>query len=359
MSNDSARAAVAPAAVTFEGITFRYGPNDPTPAVAAIDLEIEPGSLVVLVGPSGCGKSTLLRIVAGLLYPSQGRLLIDGVDMSATPPEERQVGWVPQSYALFEHLNVADNIAFGLRRRGISKEERATRIAAMLELCQIPELAQRPVSDLSGGQRQRVAIARALAVQPRVLLLDEPLAALDPQLRLSLRAKLDELLRESGVTTLFVTHDQSEALAIADRIAVLRAGRLEQYDRPERLWTRPANEFVATFVGGAHLLPARRLDSNAVEIAPGLVARIDAAYGHGRHNGESVVVALRATDLICHQDGLAVVVTAAEYTGGHYTITAETAHGATLSFFSAERLAHGARVTLGLRPEAKVAVVGE
>ncbi|MDW8234886.1 MAG: ABC transporter ATP-binding protein, partial [Roseiflexaceae bacterium] len=230
------------------------------PVVHDICLSVLPGEIVVLVGPSGCGKSTLLRLTAGLLFPTAGRLLMDETDTSAIPPDRRRVGWVPQSYALFEHLNVRDNIAFGLRMRRASRQEIARRVSDMLDLCRITELAQRRVSQLSGGQRQRVAIARALAVSPRVLLLDEPLAALDPQLRTAIRTDLQALLRASGVTTLFVTHDQAEALAVADRVAVLRAGRLEQFGTPQQLWRTPANAFVAEFFGGAVVLPARRLN---------------------------------------------------------------------------------------------------
>ena len=238
------------ASLQFEAMSYCY-PGGKHPAIHAVDLAVNPGELVVLVGPSGCGKSTLLKLVAGLIEPSQGQLRINGQEIVGTPPQQRGVGWVPQSYALFDHLTVADNIAFGLRMQQrpqrLPKAKQKARVHTLLALCHMGELAQRSVRDLSGGQRQRVAIARALAVQPKVLLLDEPLAALDPQLRSTLRTNLVNLLRESGATTLFVTHDQAEALAIADRIAVLRAGRLEQYGTPEQLWTRPANAFVAEF----------------------------------------------------------------------------------------------------------------
>jgi ABC-type Fe3+/spermidine/putrescine transport system ATPase subunit len=343
-----------PASLTFENITFSYQAAS-GPAITDINLAIKPGELVVLVGPSGCGKSTLLRLVAGLIQPDRGRLLLDGRDVLGLAPERRQVGWVPQSYALFEHLNVADNIAFGLRMQGVPKAERKVRVEEMLELCHIPELAHRSARELSGGQRQRVAIARALAIRPRVLLLDEPLAALDPQLRQTLRARVAELLRDSGVTTLFVTHDQSEALAIADRIAVLRAGQLEQYGAPEQLWNRPVNEFVAGFLSGAHLLQARRVGQDQVEIAPGLVARVDPA----RLNGEVATVALRPSDLQCISSGLATVVLGTEYVGGSYLVTGQIPGGPHLSFLSEQPLSPGATVTVGLRSGAEVAVVGK
>jgi ABC-type Fe3+/spermidine/putrescine transport system ATPase subunit len=345
-----------PASVVFEGLTFTY-PGAEASAVSDIHLTVEPGELVVLVGPSGCGKSTLLRIAAGLLQPDQGRLLIDGSDMLGIAPEQRRAGWVPQSYALFDHLSVSENIAFGLRMRGISKDERQERVAAMLELCQIPELARRPVSELSGGQRQRVAIARALAPWPRVLLLDEPLGALDPQLRLTLRGNLEALLRESGVTTLFVTHDQGEALAIADRIAVLRDGRIEQYHTPEQLWNRPLNAFVANFLSSAQVVQARRVDTATVEIAPGLLASVPPDVVPQATNGH-VTIALRSTDLCCTPDGVAVVVTGAEYIGGTYVVTGQVPGGPQLFFRSSRELAPEEQVTIGLSADAQIAVVG-
>ncbi|MDT7945582.1 MAG: ABC transporter ATP-binding protein [Cyanobacteriota bacterium PSP.bin.10] len=280
----------SPASVVFDHIAYAYTPG--RWVVQDICLEVQPGEIVVLVGPSGCGKSTLLRLVAGLLIPTQGRLLLDGINTSTLAPEKRLVGWVPQSYALFEHLNVRDNVAFGLRMRRVAKEAMSRRISEMLELCRIAELADRPVTQLSGGQRQRVAIARALAVSPRVLLLDEPLAALDPQLRAAIRADLQVLLRASGVTTLFVTHDQEEALAIADRVAVLQAGQVEQFGTPQQIWQSPANSFVAQFFGGATVLTARRIGPGRVRLAPGLEADVPL------HCDDQVVqVAVRSGDL--------------------------------------------------------------
>lgn len=342
-----------PGSFQFEAITYAYE-GAKVPAVDAIDFAVEPGQLAVLVGPSGCGKSTLLKIAAGLLEPNQGRLLINGKDVVGRPPQQRGVGWVPQSYALFDHLSVADNIAFGLRMQGLSKNKQKGRVQNLLELCQIPELARRSVHDLSGGQRQRVAIARALAVHPNVLLLDEPLAALDPQLRSSLRANLVELVRESGATTLFVTHDQGEALAIADRIAVLRAGRLEQYGPPETLWNHPINNFVAQFLSNADVVEGRRVDVDAVEIVPGLTAKIEPTY----FDGSTLQIALRPDNVKVDPAGIRVVVIGTEYTGGRYLIRGQIPDGPQLSFFSPQSLPLGATVPIQLRTDIKLSVVG-
>lgn len=319
------------ASVVFDHITYAY--DQGRPAVRDVCFSVQPGEIVVLVGPSGCGKSTLLRLVAGLLLPTAGRLLLDGVDTLAVPPERRLVGWVPQSYALFDHLNVRDNIAFGLRMRHATRQQITHRVSEMLELCRITDLADRPVTQLSGGQRQRVAIARALAVSPRVLLLDEPLAALDPQLRTAIRADLQALLRASGVTTLFVTHDQAEALAIADHVVVLRAGCVEQFGTPQTLWQSPANAFVAEFFGGAAVLPVQRIGPDRVRLAPGVEGRIPS----DSHAG-AVHVAIRPGDLEIVTDDCAAppadasaaessaglfVPSACEFTGDGFKVTGE------------------------------------
>jgi len=341
--------------IDFENITFAY-PGSSVAAVTDITLSVRPAELVVVVGPSGCGKSTLLRIVAGLVQPSRGRLLLDGSDTLKLPPEKRRIGWVPQSYALFDHLDVSGNVAFGLRMQGANREQRDRRVQEMLDLCRISQFAHRPVSELSGGQRQRVAIARALATDPRVLLLDEPLAALDPQLRVALRADLEALLRRSGVTTLFVTHDQSEALAIADRVVVLRDGRIEQYDTPERLWTQPANAFVAEFVSRAITLKARCRPEGTVELAPGLIAPVNQALPSDR---DIVTLTVRPTDLMLDPEGVAVEVTGCEYAGGTYTVFGRLATGAVVSFLADARLPIGERARVGLRHGTRLNVLDQ
>lgn len=329
-------------------MSFAYGA---TLAVDNVDLSVRAGELVTLVGPSGCGKSTLLKLVAGLFDPSAGQLLIDGIDVRRVPPEKRQIGWMPQSYALFEHLSVAQNVAFGLRMQGVSKENQKRRVSDVLELCHITELAARPVNALSGGQQQRVAVARALAVKPRILFLDEPLAALDPQLRLELRSGLERLLRESGVTTLFVTHDQGEALALADRVVVLRGGRLEQFGTPEALWQIPASAFVASFIGNAAVLPSKRVSEGEVEIIPGL--RVC------RRGADAPSIALRPGDVVLSDQGAVLEVIAVEYAGGQYQVTGKHSSGARLHFFSGTRPALGECVHVKLREDCNVVFVGQ
>jgi ABC-type Fe3+/spermidine/putrescine transport system ATPase subunit len=257
-----ATAAAAPApALRLEGIGHRYGS---TQAVADVTLEVAPGRVLALVGPSGCGKSTLLRLVAGLLTPSSGSLHLDGEDATRLRAERRRIGYVPQSYALFPHLSVRDNAAYGLRAQRVPRAERDERVDHALELTRMTAYADRSPAQLSGGQRQRVALARALAIRPRVLLLDEPLSALDPQLRDGMRRDLRRLLAEADCCTIIVTHDQAEALALADEVAVMRAGRLVQRDTVEGVWSRPADPFVAEFVAGAAALPARVADDELV-----------------------------------------------------------------------------------------------
>lgn len=223
---------------------------DHTVALHPVDLAIAAGETLVLLGPSGCGKTTALRLIAGLEQPDAGgRVWFDAADVTAIPIERRKVGMVFQSYALFPNLNVADNVAYGLKVRGVSRSERTVRVRAMLDLMQIGELAHRRIDQLSGGQRQRVALARAIAPQPRVLLLDEPLTALDAKLRDSLRGEIDQLLRSLRITTVYVTHDQAEAMALGDRIAVMAQGRIAQVGTPHQIYLAPATAFVADFIG--------------------------------------------------------------------------------------------------------------
>jgi putative spermidine/putrescine transport system ATP-binding protein len=224
-------------------------------ALRPTDIEVAPGEILGLLGPSGCGKTTMLRIMAGLESPDEGgQVKFDDDDVTARPIERRNVGMVFQSYALFPNMNVRANVGYGLKVAGLSRAEIDRRVDEVLALCQLGEFASRPIDALSGGQRQRVALARAVAPRPRVLLLDEPLSALDAALREQLRDELALLLRQLSITAVFVTHDQAEAMAIADRVAVMRGGEILQIDRPETLYRKPANGFVATFVGGANRL---------------------------------------------------------------------------------------------------------
>ncbi len=239
-------------ALRLDGVGHQYGS---TQAVADVSLTVAPGRVLALVGPSGCGKSTLLRLVAGLLTPSSGSVHLNGEDATRFRAERRRIGYVPQSYALFPHLSVRDNVAYGLAAQKIPRRERRGRVDEALELTRMTSYADRAPSQLSGGQRQRVALARALATRPRVLLLDEPLSALDPQLRDGMRRDLRGLLAAADCSTIIVTHDQAEALALADEVAVMRDGRLVQCDTVEGIWQRPIDPFVAEFVAGAATLP--------------------------------------------------------------------------------------------------------
>jgi len=231
---------------------------DGTRALEPVDLAIGAGETVVFLGPSGCGKTTLLRLVAGLEDPDPGgRVLFGEDDVTAVPIERRNVGMVFQSYALFPNMTVAGNVEYGLKVRGMDRADRRARVEEMLAMVRLTELAHRPVDQLSGGQRQRVALARAIAVRPRVLLLDEPLTALDARLRDELRDEIDRLLRALGVTAVYVTHDQAEAMALGDRIVVMSRGRVAQVGTPREVYDRPADAFVADFVGTMNRIPAR------------------------------------------------------------------------------------------------------
>lgn len=245
--------------ITLRDIHKRFGDFS---ALEAVDLDIASGELLALLGPSGSGKTTLLRVIAGLEFPDTGRVCFDQEDIASKPIRERRVGFVFQHYALFRHMTVFDNVAFGLRVRPRAIRPAVSDIRArvfeLLELVQLDGLAQRFPAQLSGGQRQRVALARALAIEPRVLLLDEPFGALDAKVRKELRNWLRDLQRKTGYTTVFVTHDQEEALELADRLVIMRAGRIEQLDTVDRVYEHPATPFVFDFLGGSNVLPATR-----------------------------------------------------------------------------------------------------
>ena len=240
--------------IRLSGITKRFGEF---PALHGIDLEIAKGEFVALLGPSGSGKTTLLRIIAGLEFQDSGTVEIGGEDVSDTPVADRGIGFVFQNYALFRHMSVADNVAFGLtvrrRRRGLTRAQITARAEELLRLVRLDGLGKRLPGQLSGGQRQRVALARALAIAPRLLLLDEPFGALDARVRKDLRRALRDLHKEMGLTSVFVTHDQEEALELADRVVVMSAGRIEQVGTPDEVYAHPATPFVSHFVGETNL----------------------------------------------------------------------------------------------------------
>jgi iron(III) transport system ATP-binding protein len=240
--------------VTIEHVSFGYGS---TPVLDDISLEVARGEFFAFLGPSGSGKTTLLRLIAGFGTPTTGRILIGERDLTRLPPWSRNVGMVFQSYALWPHMTVAKNVAFGLERRKFSRAEIERKVGAALDLVGLRALADRRPAQLSGGQQQRVALARTLVIEPEVLLLDEPLSNLDAKLRVDMRSELRQLQRKLGITAIYVTHDQEEANAIADRIAVLDQGRIQQIGTPLDLYDRPANRFVATFLGTANLIDGR------------------------------------------------------------------------------------------------------
>jgi len=274
---------------------------DGTQALGVVTLEVERGETVVLLGPSGCGKTTLLRIIAGLENPDAGgRVLFNKADVTHIPIERRNVGMVFQSYALFPNMNVAENIGYGLRIHGVNGAERAARVAKLVALTGIEGLEHRRIDQLSGGQRQRVALARAVAVRPSVLLLDEPLTALDAALRERLRGELNRLLRTLGITTVYVTHDQSEAMALGDRIVVMRKGAIAQIGTPRDIYFTPTSRFVAEFVGAANIIEAAYRDGSL--LFPG--GKLAAAAGCDGNEKDRLVVMIRPESIkIVSADG--------------------------------------------------------
>ncbi|MCC7205997.1 MAG: ABC transporter ATP-binding protein [Anaerolineae bacterium] len=284
------RASPAPVFLSLVDLTRYY---DAVAAVRALSLDVREGEYITLLGPSGCGKTTTLRMIGGFIPPSGGKILLDGADMAALPPERRPVNTVFQDYALFPHLTVEQNVEYGLHVRGIPRPARRARVAEMLERVQIAEFARRYPRYLSGGQQQRVALARALVCQPRLLLLDEPLGALDARLREQMQIVLKDLQRDLKIAFIHVTHDQAEAMALADRIVVMRAGVIEQVGPPEALYHRPANAFVADFLGTTNLFEGRciRQDGQLVTLeACGMVmqGQGDAAFAPGEPLSASV-----------------------------------------------------------------------
>jgi len=261
-------------------------------AVDDVTLALPPGSFVTLLGPSGCGKTTTLRMIAGFEVPTRGRILLDDRDIARLTPDKRGMGMVFQSYALFPHLSVFENVAYGVRLRGVRGGELDRRVEAALALVNLRGLGKRRPSELSGGQQQRVALARAMAIEPRVLLFDEPLSNLDAKLRVSLRSEIRRIQRQLGTTSVYVTHDQSEAMALSDVVVVMNAGRVEQAGAPAEVYQRPASRFVADFIGSAAFL-----DGEVLALAPGAVdvrllgvpVRVAAAEGH-RVGAQATVV---------------------------------------------------------------------
>jgi spermidine/putrescine transport system ATP-binding protein len=263
----------SPAAIDLVGVAKEFtARRGAVAAVRGVDLRIQPGEFYSLLGPSGCGKTTTLRMIAGFEEPTRGQVLLHGLDVTGVPPYRRDVNMVFQSYALFPHMTVRDNVAFGLRRKGVGRDETARRVGEMLELVELIGKEDSKPRELSGGQQQRVALARALVNHPRALLLDEPLGALDLKLRQAMQIELKRIQREVGITFVYVTHDQNEALTMSDRLAVMNDGRVEQEGGPEEIYERPATRFVAGFIGTSNLLSGRisRLlgEQAIIEVSP-------------------------------------------------------------------------------------------
>ncbi|HEY7229902.1 MAG TPA: ABC transporter ATP-binding protein [Pseudolabrys sp.] len=272
--------------IRFDAVSKRFGA---VTAVETLSLDVGEGEFFALLGPSGCGKTTLLRMLAGFETPNQGRILLDGKDIVAVPPHRRPVNMMFQNYALFPHLTVENNIAFGLRQENVERKEIAARVLEMLELVRLQGFGARKIHQLSGGQRQRVALARSLIKRPRVLLLDEPLAALDKKLRAETQFELMELQRRLGTTFVIVTHDQEEAMIVADRIAVMNQGRLMQVAAPAEIYEQPASRWVAEFIGEVTIIEGRNAGPGEIDSAAGPL-RVE---NSGRETGKPIWLALR------------------------------------------------------------------
>jgi len=324
------------------GLSKRYGE---VVAVAGIDLEIEAGEFFTMLGPSGSGKTTTLRMIAGFEEPSGGTIELAGEDVGRVPPYERAVNTVFQDYALFPHMTVGENVAYGLRIARVAKAERARRRDEALEMVRLPGHAERRPGELSGGQRQRVALARAIVNRPRVLLLDEPLGALDLKLREQMQSELKSIQGEVGITFVYVTHDQDEALTMSDRIAVFNAGRIEQVSPPVELYERPATEFVAGFVGVSNLLER---DGDRFTIRPEKIRLVDpAAPPNGLRTERGRVAGVAYAGMVTRY-------TVALEAGGELQVIRQNVEGAPSGATSEQ----GREVIVGWRPQDTVAIRG-
>jgi spermidine/putrescine transport system ATP-binding protein len=346
---------MARAVVQLVGCSRHYGSLI---AVDALDLAVYEGEFLSLLGPSGCGKTTTLSLIAGFVAPSAGRVFIDGLDVTGRPPHGRGLGVVFQSYALFPHLSVFENVAFGLRERRVAGPEIRRRVGEALALVHLEGHERHRPGQLSGGMQQRVALARALVYAPRVLLLDEPLAALDKKLREEMRGELREIQRSVGITTIFVTHDQAEALSLSDRIAVMSQGRIEQLAAPREIYERPATRFVADFIGASSVLRGRVTAPQRVELGAGVSIRVDVR--RALTIGEAVELAIRPERVTVgadegEADWVGGRVARLVYLGTHTEITVELAGGqrvlALVGEPSPRALAVGQSVRLGFAPD--------
>jgi putative spermidine/putrescine transport system ATP-binding protein len=346
------------------GVQKRFGS---TIAVQDFNLAAERGEFVSFLGPSGCGKTTTLRMIAGFEMPSSGSILIDGRDVTQRPPNKRNVGMVFQSYALFPNMTVADNIGFGLRVRKRPKDQIRKRVVELLDLINLPDKGGRYPYQLSGGQQQRIALARALASEPEVLLLDEPLSALDAKIRVALRKEIRSIQRQLGITTVYVTHDQEEALSLSDRVVVMSEGRIEQIGAPADIYNFPATPFVASFVGTLNLLPATIVDASTGRLAvEGQEVR--AAKPVTASASQKVTIALRPESVEVGESGgsnrLTGKIEDVSFLGSIVRTRMQVGEGVTVSFdaFNDPAVAAatvGDTVTVSFPPEATLVLAGE
>ena len=341
----------APVPVRVEGIRKRYGA---AAALHEVTLEFPAGGFTTLLGPSGCGKTTLLRIIAGFVEPDAGTVHVGGRDVGAEPPWRRRIGFVFQSYALWPHMTVHDNVAYGLRLRGLPRAEVAARVHGALERIGLGALGGRHPGQLSGGQQQRVSLARALVLEPDVLLLDEPLSNLDAKLRVEMRREIRRLQREVGITTIYVTHDQEEALQLSDVIAVMSQGRVEQVGTAEEVYARPRSPFVATSLGAATLLRGQaQADGTLLVAGRRLPLSLSAALA-----GRTVRVAVRPESVAVSADGtpgaLRAIVTERGYLGHAWKVVARVCDGLELAAYTARAVDVGQAVSL--QPSAAMVV---
>jgi ABC-type Fe3+/spermidine/putrescine transport system ATPase subunit len=333
-----------PPYLAIESLSVSYGA---APVLRDVSLDVQRGELVALLGSSGCGKTTLLRSIAGFVTPDSGAIRVEGRDILGLPPEKRDTAMMFQSYALWPHMSVADNIGYGLRMRGWKKDAIAKRVDEMLALLQLGGFAPRSVTQLSGGQRQRVALGRALAVSPHVLLLDEPMSNLDYKVRLELRHELRALQQRIGITAVYVTHDREEALTLADRIAVLDAGRVVQYGAPEEIFHRPTSAFVAGFMGADNAIDLTRLADGA--LLPGNRSPGEPLTAHFRSDAARVLAQADAASP--HELALPGEVIQTLYVGQVYRYRVHT-DGADVWGHAPERIAEGAAVKVAVPRDA-------
>jgi putative spermidine/putrescine transport system ATP-binding protein len=280
----------------LDGLVKRFGDVE---AVAGVDLELPPGQLISFLGPSGCGKTTMLRMIAGLEQPTEGRVFVDGEDVTDRPPHLRDIGMVFQTLALFPHLTVAGNVGYGMRIRGADDKRIKARVDELLELVSLHGMGDRPISQLSGGQRQRVATARALALEPRLFLLDEPLSALDANLREGLQVELRLLQQQLGITTIMVTHDQREAMTMSDLVVVMQEGRVEQVGPALDVYRGPATAFVARFIGSTNLLEGRAMPNGRVKVGD---AEFEVGDTASARESDTVMISVRPEDAVLQRD---------------------------------------------------------